>query len=167
MLTGSMASSMLGAPRLTHDIDLVVALSADDCDALFEAFDPAAFYLSRPAMSEAVAQRRRFNLLEYATGDKVDFWILTDEPFDGSRFERKRATEFLGSRLKVSTPEDTILAKLRWARLAGGSENQLADVRSLCEFQETLDLAYIERWAEDLGVESLWSEIRATTGPGG
>ena len=27
-----------------------------------------------------------FNLLALTEGDKVDFWILTEEPFDRSRF---------------------------------------------------------------------------------
>ena len=124
MLTGSLASSMQGAPRLTHDIDLVVALSPQDSERLFRAFDTSLYYLSRQAMDEAILQGRMFNLLEFASGDKVDFWMLTDEPFDEVRFARKRTEELLGIRINVSSPEDTILAKLRWAVEAGGSERQ-------------------------------------------
>ena len=43
-------------------------------------------------------------------GDKVDFWILTDEPFDRSRFARKYEEDMLGFGFMVSRPEDTILA---------------------------------------------------------
>jgi len=160
MLTGSLASSMHGAPRLTHDIDLVVALAADDRDRIFDAFDPSRYYISKSAIDEAITHGRRFNLLDYASGDKVDFWILTREPFDQSRFARKRAEDVHSIRLKVSTPEDTILAKLRWAQLAGGSEKQLADARSICEFQAgSLDLDYIEKWADQLGLRDLWRQI--------
>ena len=122
MVTGSFASSMQGEPRLTHDIDLVVALSEDESSKLMEEFPLTDYYLSAQAIQEAVQQRRMFNLLELATGDKVDFWILTDEPFDASRFARKRSEELGGVQLKVSTPEDTILAKLRWARKRGQRE---------------------------------------------
>ena len=106
-----------------------------------------------------------FNLLEYSSGDKVDFWILTGEPFDQSRFARKRVEDIQGLRLKVSTPEDTILAKLRWAQLAGGSAKQLADAQSICEFQaESLDFIYIEEWADRLGVRDLWQQLRLNAG---
>ncbi|MFO0892508.1 MAG: hypothetical protein U0790_25615 [Isosphaeraceae bacterium] len=162
MLTGSMASSLHGGPRSTHDIDLVVALRPEYCDPLYSAFDPSAFYLSRSAIAEALAHGRMFNLLEYADGDKVDFWILTDEPFDRSRFARKRLEKFLGMRVNVSTPEDTILAKLRWAMLSGGSQKQLADARSILDLQgDSLDTTYIETWAREIGVESLWDRIRS------
>src|SRR5438067_2198301 len=81
MVTGSFASSIHGEPRLTHDIDLVVALTEPDVDKLFGAFSESEYYLSKHAIREALQQRRMFNLLELASGDKVDFWILTDDPF--------------------------------------------------------------------------------------
>ncbi len=36
------------------------------------------------------------NLLDTTEGDKADFWILTDEPFDQSRFARKYEENILG-----------------------------------------------------------------------
>jgi hypothetical protein len=48
--------------------------------------------------------------------------MLTDEPFDRSRFKRRRTEEVLGLKLAVSSPEDTILAKLSWAKRSGGRE---------------------------------------------
>ena len=53
--------------------------------------------------------------------------MLSDEPFDQSRFARRYAEEFEGQRIHVSSPEDTILMKLRWAELSGGSEKQFGD----------------------------------------
>lgn len=46
MLTGSLASSVQGEPRATHDIDLVVELRATVAQRLVEAFPPPDFYLS-------------------------------------------------------------------------------------------------------------------------
>ena len=111
MVTGSFASSIQGEPRVTHDIDLVVALTESDASRLLPMFPDTEFYLSPQAVREAIAQRRMFNLLEMETGDKVDFWILTDDPFDVSRFARRRPEEAWGLRLNVSAPEDTVLAK--------------------------------------------------------
>src|SRR5947209_13133097 len=53
MLTGSLASSMQGVPRSTHDIDLVVALASEQIDALVAAFGEPDYYLSREAIQDA------------------------------------------------------------------------------------------------------------------
>jgi hypothetical protein len=94
-------------------------------------------------------------------GDKVDFWLLTDDPFDQSRFARRCIEEFEGQPLNVSRPEDTILMKLRWAQMSGGSEKQFGDARSVYELQkESLDSLYMEQWARVLDVEDLWERLK-------
>lgn len=103
-----------------------------------------------------------FNLLSVQDGDKVDFWLLTDEPFDRSRFSRRTATTVFGAELSVSTPEDTILAKLQWANLSGGSEKHFLDALRVYEVQHpTLDEAYLDLWAHRLGATSLLSRLRS------
>jgi hypothetical protein len=99
-------------------------------------------------------------------GDKVDFWMLTDEPFDRSRFARKRLADLGGPPVKVSAPEDTILAKLRWSELSGGSRKQMQDALRVYEVQaEHLDHAYLEHWVRQLNVEPLWQELKAEARP--
>ena len=102
-----------------------------------------------------------FNIIDVKEGDKVDFWILTDEPFDQSRFSRRYVEEVLGIKLQVSKPEDTILAKLRWAKLSGGSEKQFTDALRVYEVQfGKLDMNYMEYWVKKLGVEPLWKQLK-------
>jgi hypothetical protein len=166
MLTGSLASSAQGEPRATHDIDLVVVLPREAIAGLLAAFPSEEYYLSEAAVREAVARRSMFNLLSLSDGEKVDFWLLTDEPFDQSRFARKRAETILGMPLSVSTPEDTILVKLRWAQLAGGSEKQFTDALRVYELQASrLDQAYLDNWAAQLGVVAALQRLRAEARP--
>jgi hypothetical protein len=166
MVTGSIASSIHGEPRLTHDIDLVVVMPPTAARALVEAFPPPDFYLSEEAILDALRHQSMFNLVSLNDGEKVDFWIKTDEPFDQSRFARKRAEQVLGLQLNVSAPEDTILAKLRWAKMSGGSEKQLTDALRVYEVQAaTLDLDYLNHWAAQLGAEDLWQRVRAEAKP--
>jgi hypothetical protein len=161
MLTGSFASSMQGEPRLTHDIDLVVAIESQGTAALLAEFRSPDYYLDEQAAAEAIRSGSMFSLLDIGAGDKVDFWLLTDDPFDQARFARRRAERFEDIILHVSSPEDTILMKLRWAEMSGGSEKQMADVRGVFHQQsEGLDLTYIERWASRLGVAHLWESVR-------
>lgn len=166
MLTGSYASSIQGEPRSTHDIDLVVALTMSDADKLIEAFPDPEFYLSPPAMREAIERSGMFNVIHMESGYKVDFWLLRDLPFDTLRFARKCTVTAWGIVLKVSTPEDTILAKLRWAKESGGSEKQFTDALRIYEIQYPLfDMAYLEEWAGRLDVTDLWARLKAEAAP--
>lgn len=163
MATGSVVSSSQGEPRASHDIDLVVALPAAAVPSLVRAFPPPAYYLSEEAIADALRTRTMFNLLALDEGDKVDFWVLTDEPFDRGRFARRRVEEVWGIPLQVSSPEDTILAKLRWAQEAGGSEKQFTDALRVYEVQRPqLDENYLAHWAAQLGVESLWERLKGS-----
>ncbi|BCV23002.1 hypothetical protein [Moorella sp. Hama-1] len=162
MLTGSLVSSLQGEPRLTHDIDIVVAVPREAIKRLLAAFPPPDYYLDERSILAAIEENSMFNLIDTTTGDKVDFWILTDQPFDRSRFSRRVTDYFLSQQIVVSRPEDTILAKLRWAKLAGGSEKQLTDALRVYEVQFTnLDMEYLESWAEKLGIESLLAEVKS------
>jgi hypothetical protein len=165
MLTGSFASSLQGEPRSTHDLDLVIAVDSSKLQTLFGAFPPPAYYLDLDSAREAIGSGGMFNLIEVEEGDKVDFWMLTDEPFDRSRFARKYAEEVFGVRLKVSAPEDTILQKLHWSNLSGGSEKAFTDALRVYEVQsDGLDLDYIHSWLEPLGVQALWTRLRREAG---
>lgn len=161
MITGSVASSLQGEPRSTHDIDVVLSIQKTYVANLVAAFPRPDFYVDSAAAEEAIIHESMFNLIDVREGDKVDFWILTEEPFDRTRFARKYAEEIMGERINVSTPEDTILMKLRWASQMGGSEKQFTDAVRVFEVQyETLDLHYLNAWATDLGIEDLWEKLQ-------
>jgi len=161
MVTGSIVSSLQGEPRSTHDIDMVVALVRTAVKDLIKAFPSPDFYLDEKSIFDAINNRGMFNLIDSNEGDKVDFWILTDEPFDRSRFSRKYDEEVLGMQITVSSPEDTILAKLRWAKLSGGSEKQFTDALRVYEVQfEKLNMDYLHSWAKKIGVESVLQKLQ-------
>jgi len=161
MVTGSVVSSMQGEPRSTHDIDIIVALEQSSVDALIVAFPQSEYYMSKDSVLDAIDHHGMFNLLNVKTGDKVDFWLLEDTPFDRSRFSRRYVEEVLGMRIMVSSPEDTILGKLNWARMSGGSEKQFTDALRVYEVQfETLDFDYLHSWAKTLGVDEMFTRLR-------
>ena len=161
MLTGSYASSLQGEPRLTHDIDLVVSIGPSAIRSLVQAFPSPDYYLDELAIDDAVARKGQFNLLDVTHGDKVDFWMLTDEPFDQSRFSRRYVEEFEGQQVHVSRPEDTILMKLRWAEMSGGSQKQIGDAEGIYLVQgSSLDVRYMDQWAQALNVSELWERLK-------
>lgn len=160
MVSGSLVSSLQGEPRSTHDIDIVVAIRHSSTKPLAAAFPPPDYYLTEESILNALRTNGLFNLLDVNSGDKVDFWMLTDQPFDLSRFRRKRIEDVLGMRLAVSAPEDTILMKLHWAKESGGSDRHIIDALRVYEVQYgLLDLEYLRDWARTLGVSSLLERI--------
>jgi hypothetical protein len=126
-----------------------------------KAFPPPDFHLDEESIVDAINNQSMFNLIDVTTGDKVDFWLLTDDPFDQSRFSRKYVEEVMGMRIAVSSPEDTILAKLRWAKLSGGSEKQFTDALRVYEVQfEKLDMDYLQSWAKKIGVAPVLKRLK-------
>jgi hypothetical protein len=160
MLTGSLVSSIQGDPRVTHDIDLVISIESPVIPLLFNALREPRFYLDLESMHEALRHQNMFNLIDMQSGDKIDFFMLTADAYDQTRFARRQTEILFGVSVPLTTPEDTILSKLIWAKKSGGSEKQIRDVEGVYRFQKpTLDIPYIEKWVEHLGIQEFWLRI--------
>jgi hypothetical protein len=166
MLTGSMVSSMQGEPRLTHDIDVVVVLDVQMVNELLSVFPVETFYLHPDSIREAIRQKSMFNVIDQRSGDKVDFWLLTNSDFDQSRFSRRIQVDFLNLNIQISSPEDTILAKLRWSKQSGGSQKQQTDALRVYELQYgLLDMDYLRKWVKTLEIENEWALLLSNADP--
>ncbi len=167
MVTGSMASSHHGRPRTTQDIDLVIDPDPAALARLVAGLSGAGFYVDEETARQALRRRRQFNAVEMGTAAKIDFIIRKDRPFSREELSRRRdATVADGVRVALASPEDTVLAKLEWARKGGGSAKQLADVAGVLEVcGQALDRGYVERWAVELGVLDLWRRMAHPPGP--
>jgi hypothetical protein len=160
MLTGSVASSYHGHPRATHDADVVIDPTAPQLDALLEWLAAADFYVNADSARDALRKRGQFNAIETRYACKIDLIIRRDRPFSQEEFARRIAADFsFANAVTMVTPEDAILSKLEWARRSGDSEKQLRDAAGVLDLNPSLDRAYIERWATDLGVTDLWRRI--------
>lgn len=99
MITGSIASSLQGEPRATHDLDVAVAIQETDVGAVLGAFPVPRFYLDEEAIRNAIRNQEMFKVIDITEGDKVDFWMLTHEPFGHSWFARRVREAGGGDRL--------------------------------------------------------------------
>ena len=159
MLTGSLASAYHGAGRATLDIDLVIDPTPDQLRALVQQLSGPDWYVSLDAALEARHLESQFNVIDLATGWKVDLIIRKSRPFSRAEFERRTPVEFEGVLLTVATLEDVILAKLEWARL-GASARQLEDVAALLRVRGgDIDRDYLDRWIDELGVREQWNAV--------
>jgi len=162
MLTGSVVSSIQGEPRLSHDIDIIIDTDRKIGELLKTTFPPGDYYYDETAIGEAFAFQTMFNLIDSNEGDKIDFWLLTDSAFDNTRFSRRQPVSLFGETAWISTPEDTILAKMLWAKKSGGSGKQLLDVRRVYECNAgQLNMEYIATWSLTLDITGYWNDIRS------
>lgn len=155
MLTGSFAMAYYGKPRMTRDLDIVVALREDDVSGLVASLSPD-FYIDAASVRAAVISQRLFNVMHFATSIKVDLIVRKDSEYRQVEFDRRLRVQMHGVKTWIVSREDLILSKLVWAK-DSESELQRRDVRTLLD--ESMDRAYLERWASQLGVAAVLAEI--------
>lgn len=151
MLTGSMALNHYAQPRMTRDIDIVIALLLKDLEILPAVFGEE-FYFSEEAARGAVLGQSSFNVIHNESLIKVDFIIRKREDYRLAEFERRRRIEVQGHPMWIVSKEDLILSKLDWAR-DSQSQRQLTDVENL--LATGADLNYLQAWSQKLNLTDM------------
>ncbi len=158
-LTGSMASNYWGIPRTTHDLDFVVQLRGEDVAAVVRAFT-GDFFIQEASVRSALDPPHQFNVLDQRSSLKVDFWVLTDDPFAQQMFNRRRSVLLFGTSGWLASAEDVFLHKLHWNNITP-SNRQLLDAAGIWAVQEKhLDLDYLLFWAHEVHVDDVFEQIR-------
>ncbi len=155
MLTGSLALNYYAQPRMTRDIDVVLALVLRDVTRLEDVFG-AEYYLSPDAAKEAVLHQSSFNAIHQRSMIKVDLIIRKREEYRLEEFGRRHRVSMAGKELWIVSKEDLILSKLEWAR-ESLSQRQLTDVRNL--LATDCDLDYLWLWASRLNLTDILTQV--------
>ena len=155
MLTGSMAMNYYAQPRMTRDIDVVVALRPVDAERMVKLFSPD-YYVSSEAVNSSIAHQSMFNLIHNESVIKVDCIVRKQNEYRLNEFNRRQRIKIQDFETWIVCKEDLILSKLLWA-MDSHSEQQLNDVKNLVA--TGCDHDYIERWTTELGLANLWEEI--------
>ncbi len=155
MLTGSVALNCHAQPRMTRDIDLVVAFYLKDVARIADVLGPD-YYVSTEAAHDAVMHQSSFNAIHQPTLLKVDFMIRKREDYRLHEFARRvrhRLSEF---DVWVVSKEDLILSKLDWAR-ESLSARQLSDVENL--IASGCDVEYLKTWSAKLNLTDMLTRV--------
>ena len=163
-LGGSYSSTVHGVPRQTLDADIVVDLPASLVSSLAERLR-ARFYVDEDRMRHAVERKTSVNAIDLTSGFKIDLFIKGDGEFDELELRRSVTAELPqpgGRRVPIKSAEDIVLRKLQWFREGAEiSDRQWNDVLGILRVQgDRLDDAYLDTWAERLGVEELLAKAR-------
>jgi hypothetical protein len=153
-----MASSAQGLPRSTADVDFVADLMPHHVK-LWIATLGADFEVDTQMIDEAVERRSSFNIFDLRSALKIDVFVAGFDPWDREQLKRAASTSLVQQELPVTlpSPEDTVLAKLRWYRKGGEvSDRQWADILGVLRVQgAALDIEHLRRWARNLNVSDL------------
>jgi hypothetical protein len=161
IVTGSTAGILYGEPRMTHDIDIVVALSSRDIRAFVDAFPLEEFYCPPEdviAIEVRRGQRGHCKVIDHAAGFKADIYIAFDELHRWALTHRRTIT-LDGLRMSVAPIEYVILRKLEYFR-EGKSERHVRDIRGMLEVSSALiDRPFLEQQIASLGLATEWARV--------
>lgn len=156
-ITGSVAASVYGEPRLTADIDVVLLMRPEDIAVLRNAFPESAYYVPPDEtlrMELARSSRGMFNLIHHASQYKADVYLAARDPLHAFALEQRRRIDVGGTGAWVAPPEYVIVRKLEYLR-EGGSDKHVRDVRFMLA-ASSVDRAIVERQVERLGLHPQW-----------
>lgn len=154
-LTGGLAASFYGEPRLTQDVDIVLKLREGHDSEKLLCILARDYIVDAEAVREGIRRQRMFQALDPQAFIKIDFHVGEDVP---GELQRSRLEElFPGIVVPLVSKEDAILSKLLWIRK--GSHKSRRDVVMMLRRPGNLDLEYIRQEAERLNVADLWKEL--------
>jgi hypothetical protein len=166
MITGATAAILYGQPRLTNDLDVVMALLDQHVAGLTSVFPDSEFYVPPESVirvEQARSLRGHFNILHYASGFKADIYLTGNDPLHLWALPLRQQIEWSGGMLlHVAPPEYVIVRKLEYFR-EGGSSKHPADIRAILATTD-VDLDVIATWVERLGLAELWDDLRSRSG---
>lgn len=162
VIGGSVASSLLGEPRATADVDIVADLRPVHVHPFYLRLNET-YYIDEDAMRWAVRDRRTFNVIHFESTTKVDIYVGKDDPLSRGQMERRIFVEAAGAQLPICSAEDIILQKLLWFEQgARVSDRQWRDVLGVARVnRERLDRSYLDGHARANGLADLLTRLLA------
>ena len=160
-VVGSVASSFYGDARMTNDIDFLAQMDESHIGPVLASFPTDDFYVSEDAIRQALRHHSQFNIIHPTSGLKIDIMTPGSGPYDRLQLSRRRLVKPTSTDFEAyfAAPEDVILKKLEYYR-EGGSDKHLRDIAGMLKSgNDPIDLAYIEGWAERLGVIDVWQAV--------
>jgi hypothetical protein len=160
MVTGSFASAYHGIPRATQDIDIVIETTSDQLRRLIDLLPETEYYVDVDAAMSACSHESLFNVVDMATGWKIDLIVRKSRAFSQEEFRRRRKINISGTEVFVASAEDVIISKLEWSKLSQ-SARQIEDAAAILRMRwESLDHIYLERWIAVLDLRNEWNQAR-------
>lgn len=147
MLVGGYAMSFYNRYRYTADIDCVLLIHPHQVGELVKHFPEWNF-----AAEDFAASAKDigfFNLTDFESGVRFDFIIFSVTDYNWTAYQRrKKVVTEEGVECYISSPEDLVIAKLKWAQTSG-SQRQLDDIKFIVDNLD-VNMEYLKVWTNRL-----------------
>ena len=105
-----------------------------------------------------------FNVIDLATGWKIDLIIRKSRAFSQEEFRRRQPLSLHDVPLFLASAEDVVISKLEWAKLAQ-SRRQIEDAAAILRARwAALDHSYLAKWIDELDLQKEWNDARRVAG---
>lgn len=165
MVTGGVGAIVYGEPRMTNDVDVVLALKPRDVRRFAGCFDPKAFSVPPTESLQLEAGREaygHFNIHHLETFLRADVYLTGTDPLQAWGLETRQRHRLGGMEGWVSSPEYLILRKLMFLR-EGASARHFRDIAWMLKVSaDLIDRPLLEAKIGEQGVEREWAEAQGT-----
>jgi hypothetical protein len=168
MITGGAAAIVYGEPRLTNDLDLVVAMTPADASRVADALAADDTYVPPVEVLEVEAGRRthgHFNVIHGPTSLRADVYLAGDDPLHAWGLARRRTLALAGTQVSIAPPEYVIVRKLQYSA-QGGGDRHLRDIRRMLDRALVpIDHVALEQFITTLGLHDAWRRVQRWSEP--
>ena len=164
MVTGSVASIIYGEPRMTHDIDLVLELSAEDIQNFINLFSLDQFYCPpEDIIKTEIARETRghLNIIHHETGFKADIYPIGQDGLHKWAMVKRQEVKLGQSNIWIAPPEYVIVRKLQYYN-EGGSSKHLRDINRMLEISsDSIDKSFLNQMVAKYNLSEAWEKSQA------
>jgi hypothetical protein len=153
VVIGGLAASLLGRPRMTRDVDVLVVVDEGRW-AGFLATGAEYGFVPRQSDSLAFAQQSRVLLVRHEPSGLDADVVFGSLPFERETVTRAVWVEVGGVRVPLPRPEDLIILKAVAHR-----PQDLADIEAILAAQPRLNLRRVRRWVQEFSEALSMPEI--------
>ena len=170
LIGGAIAEWAWGEPRATQDLDMVIDLPVEAVARLSNELKARDMLVPPEIIMGALAEDRAdipINAIHMYSGLKADLYpIRAGDELRREAFQRRLEIDFgppIGY-VFVHSPEDLIIYKLHYFSISQQPKHIRDIIAILQTGKDALDLDLIKKWAERLGMTTIWYELLENIG---
>jgi hypothetical protein len=147
LIIGGIAVGILGEPRFTADVDIIIFIPKQDIRILLNKAKEFGFKFDEKTVINDAMEKGVFRI--FYNQYHLDFIIASTE-LEKLALKRKYTVKIYNRKIFIPSKEDMILFKVIPNR-----EKDLVDAQSIVmRHKNKLDVKYLKRWAEKLSEEA-------------